>query len=111
PDGYLPIRSRRPEKELFALRIRGESMTGAGLFPNDIVVVRRQAAAEKGQMVVAMVNDEATVKWFHRRGNRIELRPDNPAFEVIAPSPGELRLLGRVIEVHRYLEAPPLITP
>jgi len=111
PDGYLPIRSRRPEKELFALRVRGESMTGAGLFPNDIVVVRRQAAAENGQMVVAMVDDEATVKWFHRRGNRIELRPDNPAFEVIVPSPGELRLLGRVIEVHRYLEAPPLITP
>jgi repressor LexA len=84
-------------------------MIGAGLFPEDIVVVRRQSVAENGQMVVAAVGDEATVKWFYRRGNRIELRPDNPDFEVIVPSPGEFRLLGKVIEVHRYLEAPPLI--
>jgi len=109
PQGYLPIRSRRAERELFALRVRGESMTGAGVFPDDIVVVRRQSVAENGQMVVASVGDDATVKWFYRRGNRIELRPDNADFEVIIPSPGELRLLGRVIEVHRYLEAPPVI--
>jgi repressor LexA len=111
PRGYLPIRSRRPERELFALQVRGESMSGAGVLPNDIVVVRRQGDAENGQMVVALLGDEATVKWFHRRGSRIELRPDNPEFKPIVPSPGELRLLGRVIEVHRYLEAPPLITP
>jgi repressor LexA len=111
PQGFLPIRSRRPEKELFALRVHGESMIGAGVLADDLVVVRRQSTAENGDMVVAMVEDEATVKWFHRRGSRIELRPDNPRFETIVPSPGELRLLGKVIEVHRYLDAAPLVAP
>ena len=110
PEGYLPIRSQRPEKELFALRVRGESMTGAGILPHDIVVVRRQAAADNGEIVVALVDDEATVKRFYRRGSRIELRPDNPDFDVIVPSPGELSLLGKVIEVHRYMEHPPLVS-
>ena len=110
-EGYLPIRSRRPEKELFALRVRGESMIGAGVLPRDIVVVRRQSSADSGEMVVALVEDEATIKWFHRRGQRVELRPDNPEFEVITPSPGEFHLLGKVIEVHRYMETAPLIAP
>jgi len=110
PEGFLPIRSRRPEKELFALRVRGDSMTGAGVMPRDIVVVRRQTTAENGEMVVALVEDEATVKWFHRRGQRVELRADNPAFETIVPAAGALNVLGKVIEVHRYLESAPLIS-
>jgi len=110
PSGYLPIRSRRPEKELFALRVRGDSMNGAGILSDDIVVVRRQSNAENGEIVVALVDDEATIKRLHRRGSRLELRPDNPDFENIVPKPGELQLLGKVIEVHRYLDPPPLIT-
>ena len=109
PEGYLPIRSRRPEKELFALRVRGESMTGAGILHDDIVIVRRQASAENGEIVVALIEEEVTVKRLYRRGRRIELRPENSAFEAIVPSPGELRLLGKVIEVHRYLDRSPLV--
>jgi len=109
PEGYLPIRSRQPEKELFALRVRGESMSGVGILQDDIVVVRQQPTARNGEIVVALVGDEATVKRFHRSGQRVELRPENPDFDVISPEPGELSLLGKVIEVHRYLEHPPLL--
>jgi repressor LexA len=109
PEGYLPIRSRVPEKELFALRVRGQSMSGAGILEDDIVVVRRQAVADDGQIVVALVGDEATVKRLRRRRQRVELHPENPDFDIIAPEPGELTLLGKVIEVHRYLEQPPLL--
>lgn len=109
PEGYLPIRCRAPEKDLFALRVRGQSMSGAGILEDDIVVVRRQASADDGQIVVALVGEEATVKRLRRRKRRVELHPENPAFDIIAPEPGELMLLGTVIEVHRYLEQPPLL--
>ncbi len=111
PEGFLPIRSRSPERDLFALRVRGQSMSGAGILANDIVVVRRQQTADDGQIVVALVGDEATVKRLRRRRKRVELHPENPDFDIIAPEPGELMLLGKVIEVHRYLEQPPLLNP
>ena len=109
PQGYLPIRSRRPEKELFALRVDGDSMKDAGILEDDVVVVRRQSSADNGDIVVALVGDEATVKRLRIRGRRIELHPENPSYDVITPSPGTLSLLGRVIEVHRYLEHLPLL--
>lgn len=110
PSGYIPIRSRRSEKELFALKVRGDSMTGAGILPDDIVIVRRQSTAENGEIVVALVDDEATIKRLYRRGARIELRPEHPSFDVIVPRSGELRLLGKVVEIHRYLDTPPPVT-
>jgi repressor LexA len=85
------------------LRVRGESMTGAGILPNDIVVVRRQPTARSGEIVVALVGDEATVKRLRIRGKRLELRPENPGFDPIVPGPDGLTLLGKVIEVRRYL--------
>jgi repressor LexA len=105
-EGYLPIRSRRPADDLFGLRVRGESMTGAGIFPGDIVVVRRQSAADSGDIVVALIGGEATVKRLRIRRSRVELHPENPDFEPIIPDPKELTLLGKVIEVRRYLEGP-----
>ncbi|GAB4222846.1 MAG: transcriptional repressor LexA [Acidobacteriota bacterium] len=109
PEGWLPVGSRPAAEELFALRVRGESMTGAGILPGDIVVVRRQPDARPGEIVVALVGDEATVKTLRRRGRRIVLEPANPAFEPIVPDPRELQLLGKVVEVHRYLETPALV--
>jgi repressor LexA len=106
-EGYLPVRSRRGPDELFGLRVSGESMTGAGILPGDVVVVRRQRRAESGEIVVALVGEEATVKRLRIRRKRIELHPDNPAFEPIVPDPDELTLLGKVIEVRRYLEQRP----
>ena len=95
--------------ELFALRVQGESMTGAGILPGDIVIVRRQPVAEPGEIVVALVDDEATVKRLSRQRGRWILQPENPHFEPIAPPPEALQLLGKVIEVRRRLESPPLL--
>jgi repressor LexA len=105
-EGYVPAESRleKMPDEIFALRVRGESMTGAGILPGDLVLVRRQDTARSGEIVVALVEDEATVKRLRITRNKIELHPENPAFEVILPEPGECRILGKVIEVRRNLE-------
>jgi repressor LexA len=104
PEGYVAVRSRRAAGELFALRVRGESMTGAGILPGDVVIVRRQRTAGSGEIVVALVGDEATVKRLQLRRKRVELHAENPAFEPIVPDPRELTLLGKVVEVHRRLD-------
>jgi repressor LexA len=105
-EGYVPVQSRHAAAELFALRVRGESMTGAGILPGDIVVVRRQPTARSGEIVVALVGDEATVKRLRLRGRRVELQPENAAFEPIVLDAGELTVLGKVVEVRRVLDAP-----
>ena len=107
PEGYLAVQYRKKRDDLFALRVRGESMVGAGILPGDVVVVRKQSTAEHGDIVVALVDDEATVKRLRFRGNQAELHPENPTFEPIVPEPNELILLGKVIEVRRYFEQAP----
>jgi len=105
-EGTVPVESRssrRGSEQLFALRVRGESMTGAGILPDDIVIVRIQETANPGDIVVAMVGDEATVKTFRIRRGRIVLMPENPDFTPIVPNPEECRILGKVIEVRRYI--------
>jgi repressor LexA len=104
PEGYVPVSSRPSQGELFALRVRGESMTGAGILPDDIAIVRRQSTADSGDIVVALVGDEATVKRLRLRDGRIELHAENPEFPPIIPLSGELLILGKVIEIRRYLE-------
>jgi repressor LexA len=109
PEGYVLIEPRpaaTADDELFALRVRGESMTGAGILPDDIVIVRRQRSADPGDIVVALVSgaeDEATIKTLRRRRNRWYLQPENPDFAPIVPDPKALQILGKVIEVRRTL--------
>ncbi len=104
PDGYIPLEEAPAEAELFALTVRGESMKKVGILPADTVVVRRQEVARDGEIVVAQVGDEATVKRLRLRGERVELHPENDAFDPIVPGPGqEVRILGKVIEVRRKL--------
>ena len=99
------MQSRHPSGELFALRVRGDSMTGAGILPGDVVVVRRQSRAETGDLVVARLGDEATVKRLRMRRGRPELHAENPAYEPIVPDPeSDFALLGKVVEVRRHLE-------
>ena len=94
--------------QLFALRVQGESMTGAGIMPGDVVIVRSQPTAHTGEIVVALVEDEATVKRLRLGRGRIELHPENPDFEPLIFSPDECVILGKVIEVRRYVEPLPL---
>jgi len=103
-EGYIPVESTDVSTDLFALRVNGESMTGAGIYSGDLVVVRRQATASSGEIVVALVEDEATVKRLRIRKGRIELHPDNPDFDVITPSRYQCMILGKVIEVRRFLD-------
>lgn len=69
--------------EHFLLRVKGDSMIEAGIFDGDLVVVRAQKTAENGDIVVALLEDEATVKRFYRRQDHIELKPENPALATI----------------------------
>lgn len=114
PDGYLPVQSARSAQgrdELFALRVRGESMRDAAILPGDVVIVQRQEDARSGDIVVALVEEEATVKRLKLQAGRVELHPANPAFDPIVPDPAEVRILGKVIEVRRYLEGGGLFVP
>lgn len=87
------------EPGCFALRVRGESMINAGILDGDRVVVRPQQTAEDGQIVVARIGDEATVKRLSRKNGRVWLLPENPAFEPIDGS--EAELVGLVKAVYR----------
>jgi repressor LexA len=79
-------------------------MTGAGILPGDIAIVRRQPTAQSGDIVVALVGDEATVKRLRLRRGRIELHAENPRFAPIIPKPEEITILGKVVEIRRDLE-------
>ncbi len=110
PLGWVPVHSRYGDHgggQVFGLRVRGQSMRDAGILAGDVVIIRRQADAESGDMVVALVGDEATVKTLHhcKTSGRVELHPANPDYDVLLPDPHELILLGKVVEVRRYLEA------
>jgi repressor LexA len=105
-EGYVPLRSRRSPESLFGLKVRGESMLGAGILPGDLVIVRRQAEAAPGDIVVALVDDEATVKRFKVRRGHPELHPENPSFPVLSAPEHPFTIVGRVIEVRRTLDRP-----
>ena len=83
----------------YLLRVRGESMKNAGILPDDWVVVRRQDTAEDGEIVVALVGEEATVKRFFREADHVRLQPENETMEPIRSR--EVRVLGRVVGVLR----------
>jgi len=86
--------------ELFALRVKGESMIGAGILDGDVLVVRRTPVAENGEIVVALIEDEATVKRIYKVNGHIELRAENPAFDPIVLN--EVTVLGKVVACRRY---------
>jgi repressor LexA len=83
----------------FALRVRGDSMRDAGILDGDLVVVHPTAEAANGEIVVALLEDEATVKRYFREADAIRLQPENPAYEPIIAR--EVEILGRVIGVFR----------
>jgi repressor LexA len=90
--------------DLFMLRVRGDSMLEGGIFDGDYVVVRSQPSAENGEIVVAGIpGEEATVKTFMRRRNKIVLRPENSSMEEMVFDPSEITIYGRVVTVLRRL--------
>lgn len=99
-EGYIPYISRgSQDKPLFALKVRGESMLNAGILSGDIVIVEKTPAAQNGDMVVALVEDEATVKTFYKEKGYFRLQPENDAYEPIIVN--EVVILGKVVGLIR----------
>lgn len=98
-EDYLPFDTGGRQNEYFALRVRGESMLKAGILPDDLVVVHRQTNAYNGEIVVAMIEDEATVKRLSRQGGRTWLLPENDDYSPIDGTYAQI--LGKVAAVVR----------
>jgi len=98
-EGYIPFDSEGMSGEFFALRVDGESMIGAGINDGDIVVVRRQQNAMPGEIVVALIEDSATVKRLAYENRHVWLMPENPLFEPIDGD--ECTILGVVKALYR----------
>mgnify|MGYP004673829055 FL=1 len=100
-EGYLPYSGRvSSDKPLFALKVRGDSMINAGIFDGDIIVVEKTPTALNGEIVVAMVEDEATVKRFYKENGHFRLQPENDDYEPIIVN--EVVILGKVVSLVRY---------
>ena len=101
-EGFVdfPVTMARGKANLFALRVMGESMIEAGIFDGDIVVVESKRYADDGEIVVAMIDDEATVKRFYKDNGRIRLQPANHTMEPIYTK--EVMVLGKVIANFRF---------
>ena len=88
--------------DVFALRVRGDSMIDAGIFDGDLIFARQQKSAERGEIIVAQVDNEATVKYYQPASDHIELRPANPKYRpIIVKSNKDFSIAGRVIGVMR----------
>lgn len=88
-------------EDLFMLRVQGTSMIDAGIMNGDKIVVRRQNTAENGEIIVALVEDSATVKRFYRRDGQIILHPENEALADMVYENGEVSVLGKVVGLIR----------
>lgn len=100
----LPLPASFAGEDTFVLRVKGESMIDAGILDGDFVVVRQQRSASNGEIVVAMLNEEATVKRFYRDGDRIRLQPENPTMDPIyADEHVDFAILGKVVALFRRM--------
>jgi repressor LexA len=101
-EDYLAVTSDIARgKEVFGLKVKGDSMIEEGIFDGDYAIIRRQEAAENEDIVCALIGDEATLKKFYRKGDTVTLKPANKHYEPIVLSKGELRILGKLIGLMR----------
>ena len=100
-DNYFPIPSEyMPNEETFMLKVKGESMINAGILDGDNILVKRQNTAKNGDMVVALVEDSATVKTFYKENGHIRLQPENDDMDpIIVP---DCEIIGKVFGVFRF---------
>lgn len=98
-EGYVGYVGTKPSGEMFALKVKGESMVEAGILDGDIVIAEKTCYAENGEIVVAMVDNEATVKTFYRENGHYRLQPENPTMKPIIVK--EVDILGKVVAIQR----------
>lgn len=98
---YIPFRGGSYSgKDLFALHVKGESMINAGILDGDVIIVQRTATAHNGEIVVALVEDEATVKRFYKEDGHYRLQPENDTMDPIIVE--QCSILGKVISLMRF---------
>ena len=99
-ENYFPIPAEfMPNQEVFMLHVKGDSMINAGIFDGDNILVRQQSTASNGDMVVALVDDSATVKTYYKENGHVRLQPENDSMEPIIVD--DCQILGKVFGVFR----------
>ena len=99
--GYIALeKPRRTTKEHFALKVKGDSMRDAGILEDDLVIVRKQNSASDRDIIIALLEDEATVKTFRMKYNKPFLEPANPSYKPIYKP---FKVLGKVVELRRNI--------
>ena len=102
-EGTFPLPADLVRQDnVFMLKVQGESMIGAGILDGDFIIVRQQNEARNGEIVVALIGDEATVKRFFKERTLIRLQPENPSMEPIYSQ--DVSILGKVVGVFRTLQ-------
>lgn len=102
-ESYFPIPAEyMPNNQTFMLEVKGDSMINAGIFSGDRIIVEERSTAKNGEMIVALVEDGATVKTFYKENGYIRLQPENDYMEPIIVH-GEVQILGKVIGVLRFM--------
>ena len=102
-ENYFPIPMEyMPNKQTFMLKVHGESMINAGIFDGDLVIVEQQSTAENGDIVVAMIEDSATVKTFYKEDGYYRLQPENDSMEPIIVN--EVSIIGKVVGLYRSMK-------
>lgn len=96
---YIPVPIKNGNKKMFALHVRGDSMVNAAILDGDIVIVEQQPVAQNGDIVVALIEDEATVKRFYKENGHFRLQPENDNYDPIIVD--TLNILGKVTTVIR----------
>lgn len=102
-EDYVAVSAALAQPESYCLRVRGDSMIEAGILDGDVIVVDQKKQAKSGDIVVALLGDEATVKRFHPMGQEVELRPENHTMEPIRVMGEEVFLQGVVVALQRAL--------
>jgi repressor LexA len=104
-EGWLAYKPVKESQKMFALRVQGESMKDKGIMDGDYVICRQQDTAENGEIIVALLDDSATVKTFRKKGSRFELEPANEKFKPIPINEDSgFAVLGKVTSVFRSID-------
>lgn len=100
-EGYFPLPADFVTGEVFLLKVKGDSMQGAGIFPGDYAIVRRQNEVQNGDIAVVLLENEATLKRFYQEKDQVRLQPENPLYSPILLS--HVHVLGRVVGLIRRI--------
>ncbi|MSP36881.1 MAG: transcriptional repressor LexA [Deltaproteobacteria bacterium] len=100
-EGLLSIPSDMGSGKLFALQVKGDSMTGAGILDGDRVIIKQQGGAENGEIVCAIIDGEATLKRFYKEDGVVTLKAENEKYPPITVSQGEFRIAGKIVGLLR----------